>query len=616
MKKPRFILGCGMQPLRPVLAGAYLYLATVAALAATINVNTTSDVIDAADGRCSLREAIIAANTKTPSGVVAGECPGDNAANTINLPAGTYSLVIAPAGANDATTGDLNITTSLDIVGIGQPTVQGGIGWADGIFDIASGPTVSMSGFTITGGNRDISSGVDGGGGIRTKGTLTLTRMTIRDNAVTHSGTALGPGGGIYAGSSGSLAIVDTTISGNTTQDSGGAIYSLGSLTITGSTISENKAIGPSFSYVGGIDYFYNGPATGTLSITNSTIANNTGNTGLGAAGLYIEGNNAFVGTLRNVTITGNSNPQGGGVALFGLLANLTLIDTLIAGNTGAAPDCAAQNSSTITSGGNNLIGNDTGCTISSAQASDQIGTAGAPIDPRLGVLANNGGPTATVALLTAGPASPAIDAGIDATCAATDQRGVSRPQGARCDIGAFEVSDSTAPILSTVASRRVHGAAGTFDLPLETSPTNPSTEPRQGTSHLIVFVFNKPVTGGTAQVTEGTATVGSPIFSGSEMRVPLTGVSNQQYVTLTVSDVIAADGGIGGSGSIRVGFLLGDVSQNRVVTVSDLAQVNAQVAQFVSASNFLKDVNVNGTLSVADKAITNTQITKALPAP
>jgi hypothetical protein len=82
------------------------------------------------------------------------------------------------------------------------------------------------------------------------------------------------------------------------------------------------------------------------------------------------------------------------------------------------------------------------------------------------------------------------------------------------------------------------------------------------------------------------------------------------------VSDVAAADGGAGGSGSVRIGFLLGDASQNRVVTVSDLAQVNAQIAQVVTSANYLKDVNASGTLTVADKGIANTQITKALPAP
>jgi hypothetical protein len=66
----------------------------------------------------------------------------------------------------------------------------------------------------------------------------------------------------------------------------------------------------------------------------------------------------------------------------------------------------------------------------------------------------------------------------------------------------------------------------------------------------------------------------------------------------------------------VRIGFLLGDVNQNRVVTVSDLAEVNARIEQVVTSANYLKDVNAGGTLTVADKGIANTQITKALPAP
>ena len=169
---------------------------------------------------------------------------------------------------------------------------------------------------------------------------------------------------------------------------------------------------------------------------------------------------------------------------------------------------------------------------------------------------------------------------------------------------------------MTSAASRKVHGGAGTFDLPLALTQRSPTTEPRTGPAHTIVFTFHKTVTAGTASVTEGVATVGAPTFSGSEMHVPLTGVTNQRYVTVAVSDVAAADGGTGGNGSIRIGFLLGDVSQNRVVTLSDLGLVNAQVAQFVTSGNFLRDVNASGTLSLADKGIVNTRVTKALPAP
>jgi hypothetical protein len=171
-------------------------------------------------------------------------------------------------------------------------------------------------------------------------------------------------------------------------------------------------------------------------------------------------------------------------------------------------------------------------------------------------------------------------------------------------------------PMLGGSVSRKVHGAVGAFDLALNLLATTPTTEPRQGPAHTIVFPFDKPITSGDVAVTEGTATLGAVTFSGSEMRVPLSGVTNQQYVTVAVSNVVAADGGAGGTGSVRVGFLAGDVSQNRVVTLSDLGQVNAQIAQSVTAANYLKDVNASGTLSLADKGLTNQQLTKALPAP
>ncbi len=182
-----------------------------------------------------------------------------------------------------------------------------------------------------------------------------------------------------------------------------------------------------------------------------------------------------------------------------------------------------------------------------------------------------------------------------------------------------LNVSDAIPPTLQGAVSRKTQGNAGTFDLPLNALATEPTTEPRSGGAsgnHSIVFVFDKAVTGGTASVTAGTGTAGTPSFSGNAMVVPLTGVANQQYVTVSVSNVTAVDGSAGGSGSVRVGFLLGDANGNRVVTVSDLAQVNAQIAQLVTASNYLKDVNASGTLTVADKGIANAQITKALPAP
>jgi hypothetical protein len=184
-----------------------------------------------------------------------------------------------------------------------------------------------------------------------------------------------------------------------------------------------------------------------------------------------------------------------------------------------------------------------------------------------------------------------------------------------RINVGAAATALGPFSLVSAV-SRKVHGAAGTFDLPLSLVSTNPATEPRQGPAATIVLTFNKNVTAATATITEGVATAATPTFSGHDVIVGLTGVSNQQYVTVSLSNVSSSDGDSGASASVRIGFLLGDVNLSRVVSLADLAQVNAQLAQVVSASNFLKDVNASGTLTVADKGITNANLTKGLVAP
>jgi hypothetical protein len=81
------------------------------------------------------------------------------------------------------------------------------------------------------------------------------------------------------------------------------------------------------------------------------------------------------------------------------------------------------------------------------------------------------------------------------------------------------------------------------------------------------------------------------------------------------VSNVALAGGGVG-AGTVRIGFLVGDVNQTRVVTVADLGLINAQLAQPVTAANYLKDVNSTGTLTVGDKGIANASLTRSLPGP
>ena len=141
--------------------------------------------------------------------------------------------------------------------------------------------------------------------------------------------------------------------------------------------------------------------------------------------------------TLRNATIALNNAPDGSGGGIFG---NVTLNNSVVAGDLGSIPDCAG----TLTTQGYNLLGNDIGCSgMTHDLNGDQVGTAGVAIDPLLGPLQDNGGWVATHALFPGSPAldagNPAAPAGTGVVCMLADQRNVTRPGGMRCDIGAYE---------------------------------------------------------------------------------------------------------------------------------------------------------------------------------
>ena len=179
----------------------------------------------------------------------------------------------------------------------------------------------------------------------------------------------------------------------------------------------------------------------GTTTLTNVTISGNT--TITSGAGMQVS---AGTTNLNSVTVSSNTADVdgdelggGGGVDAFGGTVNLR--DTIVADNldgsdpANQAADCS-QTGGTITSLGNNLIGTTAGCFF--------VATGGDRLNqpPLLGPLASNGGATQTHALLAN---SPAIDGG-SAMCPATDQRGIGRPQGTGCDIGAFERQPDAAP--------------------------------------------------------------------------------------------------------------------------------------------------------------------------
>jgi hypothetical protein len=272
---------------------------------------------------------------------------------------------------------------------------------------------VSISGMTITNGNGIGSGNSDGGGILNSGGTLTITDSTISGNT--------GNRGGGVANNRGTLTITGSTISGNTAPDAGGGVYS--------STASD----------------FVSSKTT----ITNSTISGNTATTFVGG-GIY---NFGGLTDIRFSTITNNTargDGDGSGVFSFGDSSTRTeVLSTIISANQGT--DVDSHTTSSFLSKGYNLIG-DGNATGSFNQTGDQV--IGDDL-PGLGPLANNGGPTQTHALLSGSPAIDAIPQGTNGcgTDIATDQRGVSRPQGSACDIGSFELeaSDTEAPrVIST----------------------------------------------------------------------------------------------------------------------------------------------------------------------
>jgi CSLREA domain-containing protein len=270
---------------KPVILGVILTLLLLLAgkpqsvYAASITVTTIDDELNA-DGDCSLREAIQAANTDT----AVDACPAGSGADTIMVPAGTYLLSISvfeDAPEYDNQQGDLDIGSDVIIEGDGAATtiIDGAsldrqTGGAR-VLQIITGQ-VYVSGVTIRNGFDD------GGGGIANNGALTLTNSTIADNSA-------GIGGGIA--NSGTLAIFDSTISSNSSTGWGGGIHNGGTLTITGSMIADNHAT----QFGGAIRN------DGTLTISSSTIAGNRAEDGGGGIA------NLGILTLTNSTVSSNS---------------------------------------------------------------------------------------------------------------------------------------------------------------------------------------------------------------------------------------------------------------------------------------------------------------------
>jgi len=162
--------------------------------------------------------------------------------------------------------------------------------------------------------------------------------------------------------------------------------------------------------------------------------------------------------------------------------------------------------------------------------------------------------------------------------------------------------------------SRKTHGAAGTFDIPLPLSG-NVGVECRSGgatNDYQMIINFMTTVTVGSASVTSGAGSVSSFSVSGPQVTVNLTGVTNVQRITVTLFDV--NDGTHMGDVSVSMGVLVGDVNGNAVVNASDVSLTKSQVGVPVSGSNFREDVNANGLINSVDVALVKSKVGTALP--
>lgn len=440
----------------------FLTVALPVAMAASITVNETADELNS-DGDCSLREAIEAANTNA---AVDG-CTAGSGADTINVPAGTYTLSIAGQDEDDNQTGDLDITDTLILEGEGAATTILDGGAIDRVLHVAceesfpfdpciGGPSaVTIRGVTVRNG-----SSASYGGGLLSDATASSSTITLEDCRFTGNTAATGGGGVLLqGGSSGGSVIRRCEFDGNTaTGGDGGALYNVFyGLTIEDCTFTNNSAAdwgGAIFTansspMVRRTLLSFNSASNGgaisvkasfsTIILENVTISANQAIAGDGG-GIAIGG--AFSDgevIMSHSTVTGNSaTGLGGGVAVFfpppPKEAIFNVKNSIIADNSGTTPDVSGA----VVSNDFNIVGDDIGATGFTG-ADDQVG-----VDPLLGPLGDYGGLHHTHELLVG---SPAIDAGSCTDNAGApvteDQRGISRPQGATCEIGAFECIDS-----------------------------------------------------------------------------------------------------------------------------------------------------------------------------
>lgn len=322
----------------------------------------------------------------------------------------------------------------------------------------------------------------------------------------------------IYVGNSGSLVgnltLNAITIAHGVNNNGGGLLVGLGSATITNSTFVNNSSTGSGGAITN----------AGTMTITNSTFTNNSAS-GYGGA---IADENTL--TISNSTVSGNAASNGGGGILITQGANLSIVGSIVAENTSSASGKDCGNFGTFTDQGYN-IDSDSSCFTASTSTH---------ANPLLSVLANNGGPTQTMALQQG---SPAIDQVPLASCSSTDQRGdprpdVGTPSETTCDMGAYEskytsslsvngtnVSAKEGAAFNGVVATGTYSGSGTLSASINWGD---GTTASTGTVSLNAGTYS--VSGSHTYAEEGHDTIGISVSDGQ-------GQSASTTASATVSD-------------------------------------------------------------------------------
>jgi parallel beta-helix repeat protein len=548
-----------------------------------------------------------------------------------NAQPGTVDTIVfqaSLAGTISLTTGELLISDSVTIIGPGAGvlTVRRDPGAATQfrVFDVnGSGViNVAISGLTISGGNTTGTPGAgtsgDGAGLLLFNENLTLSNVVVSGNTTATEGGGIG-----VASGGGFLTVRNSTISGNvangigTAAGGGGGIYFAngGSLLVENSTISGNT----STNFEGGGLYFYGNVGAGGLTVRNSTIAGNTAGVNGGGIGLR-----TVTGTLsiQNSTITANTagtttGTGGGGIAqVTGTAAIITIINSIVSGNTNSvAPDIASTGTVNVNF---SAVGSATGFTPSGSSGNNL--PFGANL--LLGVLANNGGPTQTIAFQFA---SPLRNAGTNPIPALTgDQRGAAgfaRNFGGAVDIGAFEFQAQAAAIVNdgSVQRSRVTSLTVTFTGVASFSGTvaGAFTLTRVSDGAVVTFSAAANTVNGVTVVTINNFT-GSATNFGSLADGRYTLTANATQITIGGSQLDGDGNGTPGGNFVfgdaqGLYRFFGDINGDRHVDIADFGVFSASIfspANYVAAFDF----NNDGVIDIADFGQFSIRIFTMLP--